>query len=227
MNQTDNSNSWDKVNGGLRGSTLLCSGAITMVLATWQNFTAKSISLDNGQVPELLITSAWLCWIVALWLLAAGFLWIGTQPFLSRMGLVVGIFHLVSGIYLLIILFGGTDLRLPGVSLSIGRTLLVIVFAFVERKHLHPINFNALVAVALLQYMKIGFRLIGILPSMGPMANGGLDSLLLTLLAVAIFLVGRDIRMVENQWAMMQTVAPVCGLGDFNNPEHEWNKDQG
>ena len=90
MSQPNTKNPWAEINGGLRGSTLLVSGAIVTILATWQNFAAVLLTPSGERASGLIITSAWLCWIIALWLLAAGFIWVGVQPFLSRLGLIVG-----------------------------------------------------------------------------------------------------------------------------------------
>ena len=220
MSRPGTPNPWSEINGGMRGSILLRIGAVMTIVATMQNFGAAFMDEASG----ILVSSAWLCWIMALWFLAAGFIWIGVHPFLGRFGLVVGGFHFLNGLFLLGVLFGGVQPFLPSVSLSIGRTLLLLFFVMMEKKHLRSFNKTLLVVVALLQFLKISLRIMEVLPSWGAIADSGLDSLLLSLLAVAIFLVGKDVEFVENSWARELAANRSSGFGDFNNPEHDWNQ---
>jgi len=206
----------------MRGSILLRSGAVITVLATLLNFAPNILP----EAPGMLVSAAWLLWIMALWLLAAGFIWIGVHPFLGRFGLVVGGFHFINGLFLLGVLFGGVAPFLPNASLSIGRTLLLLFFVLMERKHLRSSSINFLILVAFLQFLKITLRIMDILPSFGNIADSGLDSGLLALIAVAIFLVSNDIKIVENSWARELASTRASGFGDFNNPEHDWNQDE-
>jgi hypothetical protein len=220
MSRPGTPNPWSEINGGMRGSILLRIGAVMTILATMQNFGAAFME----DAPGILVSSAWLCWIMALWLLAAGFIWIGVHPFLGRFGLAVGAFHFLNGLFLLGVLFGGVKPFLPSVSLSIGRTLVLLFFVMLEKKHLRSFSKTLLVVVALLQFLKISLRIMEVLPSWGGIAGSGLDSLLLSLLAVAIFLVGKDVEFVENSWARELAANRSSGFGDFNNPEHDWNQ---
>ncbi len=224
MNQSKPENPWAEINGGLRGSTLLHAGALMTIVGTVGNFVSDFIASSAGPAPGLLVTVAWLSWILALWLLAAGFVWIGVQPFLSRFGLFVGGFHLLNGVFLLVVLFAGVAPPLPNISLSIGRNLLLVFFVFQERKLLGKWSSNLMVTAALLQFIKIGFRILGVLPPLGKIADSGLDSLLLTLLGLSIYLVGTDVKKSENNWAIELAATRSSGFGAFNNPEHDWNQ---
>jgi len=222
MIQTGASNPWSEINGGMRGSVLLSAGAIITVLATLQNFSTNFIT----EVPGALVASAWLCWIMALWLLAAGFFWVGIHPFMGRLGLAVGGFHFLNGLFLLVIIFAQVPPFLPNASLAIGRSLLLLFFVMVEKKHLRPLTVSMMMIAACLHFLKISLRIMEVLPTFGKVGDNGLDTGLLVLLAVAIILLGKDIKIVENSWAQELASNRVSGFDEFNNPEHEWNIDK-
>ncbi len=220
MNQPGTQNLWAEINGGIRGSSLLNAGAVVTILATVQLFAAGFL----GEISGLLVSSAWLCWITALWLLATGFFWIGVQPLLGRFGLLVGTFHFFNGLSLLLVIFLGVKPFVPNASLSIGRTLLLLFFVLIEKKYLKPFHIRALVSVAFLQFLKISLRTTEVLPSFGKLGDSALDSTLLILMAVSILLISRDIKRAENAWARELLAGRASGFGDFNNPEHKWNE---
>jgi hypothetical protein len=224
MDQPSSANPWSEINGGLRGSTLLASGAILSILATWQNFASIVLATEGEPASQALVTCAWLCWILALWLLAAGFIWVGVQPFLSRLGLIVGLFHLINGVVIFAVLFLGFNSPLPGISLAIGRTLLLFFFVIAEKGYFSRFTVNALASVALLQFFKIALRTMEFVPQLHQNINAGLDSIILTLLAVCIILLGRNLKRVEDSWATELAATRSSGFGEFNNPEHEWNR---
>ncbi len=221
MSSTGNSNPWAEINGGMRGSNLLRMGSAATLLATLMNFL-PSVWAD---APGMLVTAAWLTWIMALWFLAAGFVWIGVHPFMGRFGLSVGGFHFLNGLFLLGVLFGGVKPFLPNASLSIGRTLLLLFFVLMEKRHLRKLTINFILLAAFLQFLKISLRIMEILPSLGKIADSGLDSGLLAIIAAAIFIMGKDIRSVENSWARELAATRASGFSDFNNPEHDWNRE--
>ncbi len=224
MSQAKLNNPWGEINGGLRGSTLLRTGALLTILATLGNFASTFLKSNSAQVPDILISGAWLSWILALWLLAAGFIWIGAQPFMTRFGWFVGGFHLLNGVFLLAILFARVDPPLPSISLSIGRNLLLIFFVFRELNYLNAWVGRFLISISFLQLIKITFRVLDLMPSMDEILTAGLDSLFLTLLGLSLFLVGNQIKKTENQWALEIASTRASGFSAFNNPEHDWNK---
>lgn len=222
MSRPGTPNPWSEINGGMRGSILLYAGAATTLLATAQNFAADFM-MDP---PGMLISSAWLCWVMALLLLAAGFIWTGVHPFLGRIGLIVGGFHLLNGLFLFAVLFLGMKPFLPNVSLSIGRTLFLLIFVLMEKQYLRKFSVVTMMVVSFLHFLKISLRIMDILPSFGKYADSALDSTLLALLAVTIIIVGRDINFVEEKWARELAANRSSGFTDFNNPEHDWNRDK-
>lgn len=224
MSHTTSTDHWAEINGGLRGSLLLRAGALFTILATGQYFASVLLTSPTGQASGKLVASSWLFWIAALWLLAAGFIWVGVQPFLGRFGLATGIFHLLNGVFLLLVLFAGVKPFLPNASLAIGRTLLLLFFVLAEYKHLKGSHVWILAGVALLQFLKIGLRISDQLPALSQKYDVGLDSLLLSLLAVAVYLMAGDLHHQENQWARKVASTRAKGLAEFNNPEHDWNR---
>ncbi len=223
---SENNNFWAEINGGLRGSILLRIGALFTIAATAQNLLPRILETVGEPSPGFLVTTAWLSWIAALMLLAAGFIWVGVQPFFSRFGLLIGIFHLLNGVFLMVVLFARVPSPLPGVSLAIGRTLLLLFFGLLEKSRLRPFTTGALITVAGLQSVKIALRLLDWMPAMSPLLVGALDSLILTLIALALYLVGGDIRKAEDQWARELASTRASGFGEFNNPEHDWNRSE-
>ncbi len=220
MDQPGNHNLWAEINGGMRGSTLLRAGAVLSILATGQLFAAGFL----GQSSGILINSAWLSWIAALFLLASGFFWIGVHPFLGRFGLGVGVFHFLNGLFLFGVIFAEMNPFLPNASFSIGRTLLLLFFVLIEKKHLRSLSLITLVVAAFLQLMKIGLRLSELLPSLGRIPDSAIDSGLLVLMGVALFLLGGDVKTAENKWAREMLANRATGFNEFNNPEHNWNR---
>ncbi len=69
MKQPESGNHWDEINGGLRGSTLLHAGGLMTIVATTGNLASEYLMANGGMTPAWLVTGAWLCWILALWLI--------------------------------------------------------------------------------------------------------------------------------------------------------------
>jgi len=221
MSEKNQADAWGEINGGLRGSTLLRGGAVVSITAALLNVGAEVFPHLN----DPLVTLAWLLWIAALGLMGAGFMWVGVQPFYTRYGWVIGIFFAINALYLMGVLFAGIRPPVPGVSLSIGRALLLLFFAMVEKKDLRPGPATALILIALLQFLKIGVRLAGYWPELTPLLDAGLDAALVVGTAVVIFLVGGSIRRAENMWAREIASQRHGVFSDFNNPEHDWNRE--
>ncbi|MCP4293608.1 MAG: hypothetical protein GY780_17415 [bacterium] len=225
MTEQKQQNPWNEVNGGLRGSTLLKGGAIVSVLATGQNFAAYYLGSTSHQFSSFLVSSAWLTWILALWLMAAGFIWVGLQPFFTRFGWFVGGFHFLNGLYLLVVLFAGFSAPLPGISISLGRTLLLLFFVILEKKGLKPWHRWFMVIITLLQFSKMTLRILDQLPQLGSYYDSAIDSFVLLLMSLGIFLVGNDLKKAENAWATDLASTRASGFDSFNNPEHQWNRE--
>ncbi len=223
MSQSQIGDPWAEINGGLRGSSLLNAGALLTIVAAVGNFIGDLLATSGSPIVNLITGGAWLSWILALWLLAAGFIWIGVQPFLSRFGLIVGVFHLLNGAFLMAVIFAGINQALPNTPFSIGRNVLLISLVLIERRVLEKNLGRFLIIMATLQIVKVTLRVLGLMPSMGRIADSGLDSLLLALLGMSIFMVGNEFKKSENLWALELASTRSAGLGSFNNPEHDWN----
>lgn len=216
---------WDEVNGGFRGSSLLRAGAVLSVPASLLNLASQFLPQYGTEVVGWVVTVAWLLWIASLSFLAAGFMWVGIQPFFSRFGWVVGAFYLFNALYLVIVLFARYRLPIPGVSLAVGRTLILLFFATVEKESMRRSLYVGLVVVTVLQFLKITLRTYGLGAEMPPALQTGLDGLVVTLMAIMLFLVAGDIRRAENDWAENIYSQRGMGLADFNNPMHSWNRE--
>ncbi len=214
---------WSEVGGGLRGSVMLLLGTVTTASGGLIDLGAQIFADANGP-SETATFVAWVLFIIGLWLLAAGFFWVGSHPFLTRFGFVVGAFHAAQGIYLLILLFTFTAATIPPVSLTIGRLLATLLFPFIEKEWLDKRTRNLLVGAASLQLLKVSGRVLGFLPELSPPFEPLLDAVLLLGLAAALLHLRTTIRYEENSWAKTIYETSHSDFADFNNPEHAWNK---
>ncbi len=219
------SDPWSDINGGIRGSILLRSGAVVIFLAAMLNFFSRLLTTATAQ--SFLVEPAWVAWILGLWVLASGFFWVGVQPILTRMGIVVGLFFFLNGLLPLVILFMSVTPLIPLTALSMGRAFLLLVFAILEREQVGTRTTTLLVLSAGLLLVKITLRLTGLLPALGNPVDPALDALLVILMATAIFSLGTAVRTMENVWALEMASNRGSSFADFNNPEHERNKDLG
>jgi hypothetical protein len=214
---------WREVEAGFRGSVMLRCGALVMATAGLVNLGTQLLagSRAPGQTGTVI---AWLLFILGLWLVAGGFSWVASHPFLTRFGFVVGGLHLAQGIYLLVLLFTVTAAAVPPISLTVGRLLATVIFAFLERDWLSWQVRRRLATAAGLLLIKAVARAIGLMPEFGTPLEPLLDAALLLLLTGALLQVAAGIRIQEDAWALIVYEAGHADLGEFNNPEHDWNK---
>lgn len=216
-------NLWREIDGGFRGSVLLRAGAYASAVGVLVNLGAQVLAGDAG--PSLLLTIiAWLLYILALWLLAGGFFWVGSHPFLSRFGFLVSFFHAGHGVFLLILLFRLTEAPFAPVSLTVGRLIATLLFVIVEREWLPPRVQRLLAVSAGLLLLKAAGRSLGYLPDLGNPATPLLDAVLMLFLAAALLQLATVIRAEEDHWAEKIYNSGHADFSDFNNPEHAWNK---
>lgn len=216
-------NYWSEVEGGFRSSFMLRSGALILALGAILNLAASVLG-GAGNPLESLSNAAWLLFIVALWALAGGFVWVASYPFLTRFGFVTGAFHLAHGLYLLVLFFNVNLTPIPPVSVTVGRLLATILFALVEKDWLNRTTRSWLIVAAGLQLLKILARILGLWPDLGPVLDQALDAGILVGLAAAYLNLGGAIKRRENIWAKRTYESRQANFADFNNPEHSWNK---
>lgn len=210
---------WTERYGALRGSSLMRIGAVAIFLAACLNFCSQFMIMELGRAD--LVTPAWVGWILGLWVLAGGFVWVGVEPILSRLGLLVGLFFFLNGLMLMLTLFLGIAPFVPPNSLTIGRTLLLLVFAVRERNIIGERTTLALVASSLLLLAKTLVRLAELVPPAGFPVDPAVDALLVVFLAVALFMLGNAVRRGENRWARESPTRATLDFADFNNPDHD------
>ena len=216
-------NYWSAVDGGFRGSVLLRLGAVLSACGALTNMGAELLGSAAGASANV-TTVAWLIYIAALWLLGSGFLWVGSHPYLTRFGFVVGALHIVQGFYLLVLLFTTAALPVPPVSLTVGRLLATVMFALIEKESLAP-RLRLLIGLsagALL--LKATLRAGGIWPALPGPFSPLIDVVFLLVLAAAMLQLASAVRSEEDTWAKMIYETKNADFADFNNPEHEWNK---
>lgn len=215
---------WGETHGGLRGSTLLRLASLIILLGAGLNASLPWLPLDADLLQNVVPRVGWLCWISGLWLMGAGFIWIGINPILSRFGLLVGLIHVVQGLFLLLALFQGLWTNFPPAALSFGRLLLLILFVGVEAREIGRRTALVVGLACGLIIAKISARILGYLGDLTWDMRTVLDSALLALLAVAIWVLASSVRRCERSWAKQQYQDSSAGLNDFNNPQHPWNQ---
>jgi len=214
---------WTERYGALRGSSLLRSGAVAIFLAACLNFFSQLMVTQMGET--VLVTPAWVGWILGLWVLAGGFVWVGLQPILTRLGVLVGLFFFLNGLLLLLTLFLQIPPLIPLASMSLGRTFLLLVFAVREKDVIGERPMLMLVITASLLMGKTLLRLMDLMPSAGFPVDPALDATLVILLAVALFTLGNAVRSGENRWARESPSRHTLIFADFNNPDHDQSPD--
>lgn len=218
-------NHWAEIGGGFRGSIMLRLGAVAAATGALINLGSQLLAGAAG--PSLSVTIvAWLFYILGLWLLAGGFFLVASQPFFTRFGFLVSTMHAAHGILLLVLLFTFTAVPIPPISVTVGRLLATLIFAFTEREWITQRTQSLLIAAVGLQLLKSVGRALGYLPEFGMPIDPLLDAMLLLFLASVMLHLGTVVRHEEDEWAEMIHETGNADFADFNNPEHEWNKEK-
>jgi hypothetical protein len=221
---TTNINYWNETRSGMRSSITMLTGAILAALSGILEFSSPYLLPTGSPGSENLTSGIWLLWIFSLWVLGISFIWVGNHPFLTHFGTVVGIFHLIQGTYLLMVVFTGNGAMAPPLVFTVGRLMTLFLFGLVERQNMGlPLSIFIWVT-SLLQLLKITLRVMGTLPQMTPLVAGAVDLAFLLLICLALIQLSKLLRKLENFWAEEKYKTRSSGFADFNNPEHKWEK---
>lgn len=221
------SNHWNEANGGLRGSTFLRAGAIAYLIAALAHFGARVLVPGATGPDDPYFMAALLLWDGALFLLAAGFLWTGFHPFMSRYGIAVGLFIGLQALYLLVSLVSRTTMPIPPSAITVGRTLLVGVFAIVEFNNLSRQAALLLGLGSALQFSRVLARGFGVWPDLGQPLDPALSAFFMVVTAGGLYLVSRSVYRHEETWALANQPMRNAKFSEFNNPQHSWNAPKG
>ena len=206
---------WAAAHGGIRGSTLLRSGAVLSALAV---LLESSGQLLGGTAAWGLSITAWTIWTLALVALGLAYIWIGLNPVLSRVGIFVGVAHLLHAVLLMLRIFTSVELVVSPKAMVVGRLLLVVIFAARELKVLGRRTSGFLGGSALLVMAKAALPMFGVDPDLGVMVAFLRDTLPAVILALATYHTGEVIRRRETAWASAQGAGRTSGFEDYNNP---------
>ena len=209
---------WSTAHGSLRGSTLLKVGA---VLAAVSILVETGGRLLPGPTAWDLSIIAWTGWSLALITLGLGFLWVGMNPVLSRVGIAVGIIHLIHAALLVTRIFAQLPFTFSPKVLVTGRLLLIAVFALVEARELGTRTSRLLLAAAILVLVKAMLPVFGFDPDPGVLGGFLRDCVPAIILALAIYHTGDAIHRCEDTWAGHQVSRTGSGFDDYNNPFNE------
>ncbi len=225
MQDTETIKYWSEIDGGFRSSVMLRLGAVATALGALANLGTQLLA-GRGDASTPLTIVSWLLFILGLWLLAGGFIWVASNPFLTRFGFLVGTLYALQGVQLLIVLFTFTPATVPPISLTVGRLVATALFVWFERESLSRRTVKLLGAATGLELLKVFVRGMGYLPDLGQPLDPLLDAVLLLFLSAALLHLGTSIRHEEDRWARMIYESGHSDFDDFNNPEHDWNKTQ-
>ena len=205
-----------------RGSFFLCLGAVVMVLG---GLASLLMRLPFPATESFLNPYfSWSLWIASLLFLGSGFLWVGSAPGFSRMGFLVALFHVAQAISLLMLIIPTGVGRFPPEFLTLGRLVSLLLFTFREKSVLPTPTLVLLGSTSALQILKINLRVLQLLPDGSSTWLILLDTALLLLMAVALFLLGVSLLKGDDSWSLQTESNLAMALEDFNNPEHPWNK---
>lgn len=209
---------WSAAHGSLRGSTLLQVGAVlaamSVLLETGRHLLPGPTAWDLGIV-------AWTGWALSLVTLGLGFFWVGLNPMLSRVGIAVGIVHLLHAGLLLARIFAQVPFPFSAKILVVGRLLLLGTFALIEARELGTRTSRLLVAATTVVLLKAMLPVFGVDPDPGALGGFLRDSVPAVFLALAVYRTGGVIRERENAWASQQVSSTSSGFDDYNNPYNE------
>ncbi len=223
MAKSQSLNYWAEIEAGFRGSTLLQVGTLLGAVGALANLGADILGGADGPSQPVTII-AWLLFIAGLWLLAGGFILVGSHRTLTKFAIFVGIFHGLQGIQLLTVLFTFSSVPLPPISLTVGRLIAVLIFIFLERHFLPVQTRNLLYWAVGCQLAKVTSRALGLLPAMNSPVSPLVDTVFLLFLAAALMQLGVFVRQEEDAWARQVFDSGHSDFADFNNPQHEWNQ---
>jgi hypothetical protein len=209
---------WAEAHGGWRGSLLLRLCAVAYLFAALFHFGVKLLAPWAVGPEHLPMLAALVAWDVVLFTMAGAFIMTGVNPVFSRMGIVVGAYTGIQAVLLLLSITTNVGLPIPPGILTLGRTLLLITFALVERPLLGSKTTTVLVLVPLLQFVRVLLRGLEILPPLERPWEGMLTATFMILTAAAIFAVASSLRYHEDRWAAENQPRRNAEFADFNNP---------
>ena len=218
-------NHWSQVDGGLRGSIMLRLGAIAVVAGALANLAGEILASTTGASQPTTVV-AWVGYIVGLWLLAGGFFIVGYHPFFTRFAFLVGGLYALHGVILLVLLFTFTASPIPLVVFTVMRLVATLVFAFTDKEWLPRRTQYLIVGAVCLQLLKILCRTLGILPNLGTPMGPLLDATVMLILSASLFQLSSAAHQEEEEWAQVIYDQGHSDFADFNNPEHDWNKNE-
>lgn len=211
---------WRDAQGGFRGSQLLAMGAGLLALggliSLLDPWLARALAVRTAEL-------GWLSYILGLGLVGLGFGWTCVPGILPRVGIATAVLHVGQAAYLLVLLYGRNAAPVAPVALTVGRLLSVLVLTIAAADMLGRRCALTLGLVAGASLAKALLRVLG------PGLDGGaaIDALFLVLLAGGLWAAAHRLRAVEDDWARRHHPGNRTDFAEFNNPEHDWNKQGG
>lgn len=217
---------WQESGGGLRGSTFLRLGAYAYIGAAGLHVAARLTSPQLADPGQPVFMAALVVWDLTLVLLATGFLWTGIHPFMTRFGIVVGMYIYAQAAYLLLSLITRTPLPVPPGMVTLGRTFLLAVFAAAEARNIGRTAALLLGVPAGLQFIRVFGRGMDILPPLAQPGEAILSALFMVTTACGIYLAATAVRRHEQEWSLATASSRHARFAEFNNPQHQWNREK-
>jgi hypothetical protein len=215
---------WAESGAGLRGSAFLKLGAAVYLITAGLNLIGKLILPGGADPGNPLFLGAMLVWGLTLFLLGTGFIWTGFQPVMGRLGIAVGLFFYLQGLFLMIALIAPAAMPFPPSILSVGRTFLLAIYAVAERGRLGRSAALPLGIISSVQFVRVFLRNLDVWPLMDHTIEAALTAIFMTVTAWAVFAVGKSVHRLEDEWGLANSHPQRSRLAEFNNPQHNWNR---
>lgn len=213
---------WRLAQGGFRGSHLLLTAAAALALGALLSLAGITGGGNITSARAAVATVGWSAYILGLFLTGIGFGWTCTVGVLHRSGLVTAALHVFQSGYLLVAIYGRTLPAFDPALLSTLRLASLAAFGVLARGALGRRLSTALAAVAGAGCLKAVLRMAGSAAT----DSVALDAALVFSFAIALALLARRLRRLEDDWAQRNRGDRRTDFSEFNNPQHHWNRSE-
>jgi hypothetical protein len=215
MEVTIRRSAWGEIDAGLRTSTGLKFGAISLALCAAARL-GVSIAQERGEsLPGLMVWVPWWLFILALTVLGFAYLSLAWRPFFGYSAWMPGVAHLLQASVLItaLYLFPAANVVAPYPPLL--KYTGLAVFANMEAPRITPTTRVLLLVVALGELTKIVVRSLA---SLTPTVALALNLLLLAIQVIAIWQLSEDVAFHEDLWASEQYAELEARMRDLDHP---------
>jgi len=213
MDVTYSTTAWSRLGTGIRSSTGLKAGAISLGVCLLARYALLLPAVQRQGLPAWTHAVPWWLFAGTLALLGATFLSLAVRPYFGTSGWLPGVAHLLQSVFVLLAVHWKPDFAVYSAIPPLFKYTTLAFFAMSEKHDTGRRTRNLLVAVSLAEMAKILMRSLVTLP---PAVVLGLDGLLLAAQIVAFWRLARNVAYQENVWASRRLVELTGRFEDFN-----------